>query len=152
MVAINVKQDCRVPSTLRGGDCAILLASPPSLKWLASRIGVSNTSHHQPPGIAAIDVSQGGLVSRDLTCLHEEKAWAVRVAAGCLDSVTFDDMAVGFTQEEWDILDSAQRDLYREVMLEIYKNLASVGKATITPLASWNGACYGLENRGKSLH
>lgn len=44
------------------------------------------------------------------------------------DQVTFEDVVVDFTQEEWGHLAPAHQNLYREVMLENYGNLVSVGK------------------------
>ncbi|XP_038188193.1 zinc finger protein 120-like isoform X8 [Arvicola amphibius] len=48
-----------------------------------------------------------------------------------MNTVTYDDLHIDFTWKEWALLNPSQKNLYKDVMLETYRNLATIG------LSSW---------------
>ncbi|XP_041533613.1 zinc finger protein 141-like [Microtus oregoni] len=43
------------------------------------------------------------------------------------NAVTYDDVHIDFTLDEWALLNPSQKSLYKDVMLETYRNLTSIG-------------------------
>ena len=51
--------------------------------------------------------------------------------------IPFEDVAVYFTESQWTLLDSEQRALYKEVMVENYENVATLGEELLSSFGKW---------------
>ncbi|XP_043821438.1 protein KRBA1 isoform X2 [Dromiciops gliroides] len=64
--------------------------------------------------------------------------------------VTFEDLAVKFSADEWHLLEEWQREFHRDVMRENYETLVSLGTAQLLPLSAFLSLTEPQEDTGDS--
>nr|XP_055166122.1 zinc finger protein 69-like [Nyctereutes procyonoides] len=117
--------------TVRLAPCDHLLSRRTGLRLLWVSAGAEGSHWAESTGVTApggLGPSRSAEPFNFFTSFEEQQK--MNIVQG---SMSFEDVIVVFTQDEWQYVSPAQRTLYRDVMLENYSHLLSVEYCTTKP-------------------